>query len=273
MSRRSRLWWPISRPTAFAAATARRPGGHGHRVVPREKADHAARGEWRRSSVRGEASSVEAVSLDPVLGNVNVHVGDHGCHRGPAPRARTSRRPSIPALEPERSALAMRLGQRAPVWHPVVVFLLGLVACYVMLAAATTALGLAFTSWILPLGRVRVARTHARWSGWPSGARLSSMPCRSSGSELSGAVRPSGDRRRCRHHLGVPAALAGRRIRACVDLPRVGHVPDDGVLRRPRPAGRPATRGPSRRTRASPRATSPRRLPSTPASRSSSRRA
>ena len=182
------------------------------------------------------------------------------------------RRPSIPALEPERSALAMRLGLRAPVWHPVVVFLVGLVACYLLLAAATTALGLAFTSWILPLGGFEAA--DARPVEWLADRRTPLFDALSFvGSELSGqfvlpglvggVVVISAFQRRW--------LLAGFVLAAIV--PRVGDVPDDGVLRRPRPARRPAPRRAPCRTRAFPRATSPRRLPSTPASRSSSRRA
>jgi undecaprenyl-diphosphatase len=57
----------------------------------------------------------------------------------------------IPALEPGRSAAADALGQRLPAWHPAALFLTGVVLCYVLLASATTLVGLAFTAWLLPL--------------------------------------------------------------------------------------------------------------------------
>jgi undecaprenyl-diphosphatase len=64
--------------------------------------------------------------------------------------ARERRHDPIPVFEPGRSAVADALGRRLPAWHPATLFLAGVVLCYVLLAAATTLVGLAFTTWALP---------------------------------------------------------------------------------------------------------------------------
>jgi membrane-associated phospholipid phosphatase len=63
------------------------------------------------------------------------------------------------ALPPEESPLDARpwgpaetIADELPTWHPVAIYLSGLVVCYAVLAAATTLVGLAFTTWVLPLG-------------------------------------------------------------------------------------------------------------------------
>jgi undecaprenyl-diphosphatase len=60
-------------------------------------------------------------------------------------------REPIAALEADPSSAADALGHRLPTWHPAAIFLTGVVLCYVALAAATTLVGLAFTTWVLPL--------------------------------------------------------------------------------------------------------------------------
>jgi membrane-associated phospholipid phosphatase len=48
--------------------------------------------------------------------------------------------------------MADALGRRLPGWHPAALFVVGVVLCYVLLAAVTTLGGLAFTAWVLPHG-------------------------------------------------------------------------------------------------------------------------
>lgn len=57
----------------------------------------------------------------------------------------------VPALQAEPWSSAEAVADELPAWHPVAIFAVGLVLCYLVLAAATTLVGLAFTTWILPL--------------------------------------------------------------------------------------------------------------------------
>jgi membrane-associated phospholipid phosphatase len=64
------------------------------------------------------------------------------------------RRADLPALEARPGGPAERIGTALPPWHPVAVFLLGLVLCWAGLALVTTLVGVAFTTWIVPLDGV-----------------------------------------------------------------------------------------------------------------------
>ena len=91
----------------------------------------------------------------------------------------------IPALEAKPSGPAHALGRRLPAWHPAALFLVGFVLCYAALAALTTLVGLAFTTWILPLGGLEAA--DARPVEWLEGQRTPVLDALSYvGSEVSG---------------------------------------------------------------------------------------
>jgi membrane-associated phospholipid phosphatase len=106
----------------------------------------------------------------------------------PVAQARTrakpgSAHPPIPALEAKPGSTAEFLGNEAPAWHPVAFFLCGLVLCYLALAAATTVVGIAFTSW-LPTG---LADADARPVEWMAEHRTPFLDALSFvGSEISG---------------------------------------------------------------------------------------
>ena len=59
-----------------------------------------------------------------------------------------------PALVARTGGPAERIGAALPPWHPAVVYFGGLIFCWAGLALVTTLVGLAFTNWILPLGRL-----------------------------------------------------------------------------------------------------------------------
>jgi membrane-associated phospholipid phosphatase len=91
----------------------------------------------------------------------------------------------IPALEADPSSPAGVLGRRLPAWHPAALFLTGVVLCYVLLAAATTLVGLAFTSLVLPLGGLEAA--DAAPAEWLAEHRTPFLDALSyGGSEISG---------------------------------------------------------------------------------------
>ena len=65
---------------------------------------------------------------------------------------RSEARPSAgTALEARTGSASEKIGNALPAWHPVATYVAGLVLCYLALAAVTTACGLAFTTWIVPL--------------------------------------------------------------------------------------------------------------------------
>jgi membrane-associated phospholipid phosphatase len=98
---------------------------------------------------------------------------------------RGSAHPPIPALQARPGSAADRLGNEAPAWHPAGFFLCGLVLCYLALAAATTLVGLAFTSWVLPLDGL--AEADARPVAWLAEHRTPFLDALSyPGSEVSG---------------------------------------------------------------------------------------
>ena len=63
----------------------------------------------------------------------------------------------FPALEAEKGSVSARVGDRLSSVHPVLVFLGGIVLCYLALAAVTLAVGLVFTETILSLGGLEEA--------------------------------------------------------------------------------------------------------------------
>lgn len=63
-----------------------------------------------------------------------------------------ARREPVPALEAERGSTAAEIGSELPAWHPVVIFLGGVILCYLALAGITTLVGYAFTTWLLSPG-------------------------------------------------------------------------------------------------------------------------
>jgi membrane-associated phospholipid phosphatase len=58
---------------------------------------------------------------------------------------------AAPALEASPSSIAMSIGDKLPAWHPAAIYGVGLLSCYLALSAATIVVGLAFTTWIVPL--------------------------------------------------------------------------------------------------------------------------
>jgi membrane-associated phospholipid phosphatase len=96
---------------------------------------------------------------------------------------RASAHPPIPALEAEPGSPVEGLGNRVPAWHPAAFFFSGLLLCYLALAAATTVVGLVFTSW-LPSG---LADADARPVEWMAEHRTPFLDALSFvGSEISG---------------------------------------------------------------------------------------
>jgi membrane-associated phospholipid phosphatase len=67
------------------------------------------------------------------------------------PRVQADARSAVPALEPRPSGVAESVGDRLPRWHPAAIYGVGLVSCYLALAAVTIVVGLAFTKWIVPI--------------------------------------------------------------------------------------------------------------------------
>ncbi len=91
----------------------------------------------------------------------------------------------VPALEAKPWSAAETIGDELPAWHPVAVFVSGLVLCYLALAGVTTLVGLAFTTWILPLDGLEDA--DSRPVEWMAGQRMSVLDALSLvGSEISG---------------------------------------------------------------------------------------
>jgi membrane-associated phospholipid phosphatase len=97
----------------------------------------------------------------------------------------SSPRDPIPALDAKEWSTAEAIGDELPVWHPATIYVTGVVFCYLVLASATTLVGLAFTSWIVPLDGIDAADT--RPVVWMAEHRTSTLDALSYvGSELSG---------------------------------------------------------------------------------------
>jgi membrane-associated phospholipid phosphatase len=91
----------------------------------------------------------------------------------------------VSPLEAEPGSAAEAIGDALPAWHPVAIYFTGLAFCYLLLAGATTLVGLAFTTWILPLGGLDAA--DARPVEWMAEHRTSFLDALSyAGSEVSG---------------------------------------------------------------------------------------
>jgi membrane-associated phospholipid phosphatase len=70
----------------------------------------------------------------------------------------------FPALEAKSDGLAEHVADRLPKWHPAAIFFAGLVLCWAGLALVTVLLGLAFTSWIVPIDGFESADEHpVKW--------------------------------------------------------------------------------------------------------------
>jgi undecaprenyl-diphosphatase len=75
----------------------------------------------------------------------------------------------FPALRARPGGPAEGIAERLPSWHPVAIFLTGLVLCWAGLALVTTLVGLAFTNWIVPFDRFESA--DERFVSWLAGQR------------------------------------------------------------------------------------------------------
>ena len=94
-------------------------------------------------------------------------------------------RAPIPALEAKDWSTAQAIGDELPLWHPVAIYFAGLALCYLVLASATTLVGLAFTAWVLPLDGLAAA--DGRPVEWMAEHRTSMLDALSFvGSEISG---------------------------------------------------------------------------------------
>jgi undecaprenyl-diphosphatase len=75
----------------------------------------------------------------------------------------------FPALQARPGGPAEHIAGRLPSWHPAAIFSTGLVLCWAALALVTTLVGLAFTSWIVPIDRFESA--DERLVSWFAGHR------------------------------------------------------------------------------------------------------
>ena len=100
--------------------------------------------------------------------------------------SRTSeRRADLPAREARPGGVAERIRAALPRWHPAAVWVAGLVLCWASLAFVTTLVGVAFTTWILPLDGID--STDAAPVEWMAEHRTSLLDTASFlGSEVSG---------------------------------------------------------------------------------------
>jgi membrane-associated phospholipid phosphatase len=114
---------------------------------------------------------------------VNAELLEAPVAQAKAGATRAPAHPPIPALEARPGSIAAGLGNEAPAWHPAAFFFAGLVLCYLALAAATTVVGLLFTTW-LPTG---LADADARPVEWIVEHRTPALDALSFvGSEISG---------------------------------------------------------------------------------------
>jgi membrane-associated phospholipid phosphatase len=91
----------------------------------------------------------------------------------------------MPPLEAKPWSAAKMIADELPAWHPAAIYFAGLALCYLVLALATTLVGFAFTTWILPLGGLDEA--DGRPVEWLAERRNSVLDALSyAGSEVSG---------------------------------------------------------------------------------------
>jgi undecaprenyl-diphosphatase len=94
---------------------------------------------------------------------------------------------AVPALEAGSFGASRSIGDRLPAWHPAAIYGFGLLSCYLVLSAVTTAVGLAVTTWIVPVGGLE--SLDSRPVQWMADRRTSSFDALSFvGSEISGGV-------------------------------------------------------------------------------------
>jgi undecaprenyl-diphosphatase len=94
---------------------------------------------------------------------------------------------AVPALEAGSSSTSQSIGDKLPTWHPAAIYGIGLLSCYLVLAAVTTAVGLAVTTWIVPLDGFE--SLDASPVQWMAERRTSALDALSFvGSEISGGV-------------------------------------------------------------------------------------
>ena len=99
------------------------------------------------------------------------------CRATPTTSAGRCGSSAVPALEPSPASIPESIGDRLPTWHPAAIYGVGLLSCYLALSAVTTLVGLAITSWIVPLDGFE-SFDASPCSGWPTTGRLSSIPFR-----------------------------------------------------------------------------------------------
>ena len=134
---------------------------------------HIVHGGFPREAPQGNPEPMEAAGISSDLRDEFAHSS-----KDDSP---------VPALDAERGSFAERIGNRLTGLHPILVFLAGIVLCYLVLASITLAVGLIFTDAILPLGSLDEADSRpVEWLA-DNGQRRSPI-CRSSGSEISGGI-------------------------------------------------------------------------------------
>jgi membrane-associated phospholipid phosphatase len=98
-----------------------------------------------------------------------------------------TRTSAVPALEAGSSSRSRSIGDKLPTWHPAAIYVVGLLSCYVVLSAVTTAVGLAVTTWIVPLdGFESFDASPVRWMAERRTSSLDDLSF--AGSEISGGM-------------------------------------------------------------------------------------
>lgn len=91
----------------------------------------------------------------------------------------------VPALEAEPDGVAETVGKSVPPWHPAAVFASGFFLGYLVLASATTLVGFAVTTWVLPMADL--SSLDSRPVEWMAERRTPTLDALSLvGSEISG---------------------------------------------------------------------------------------
>jgi membrane-associated phospholipid phosphatase len=94
---------------------------------------------------------------------------------------------AVSALEANPASIPESIGEKLPAWHPAAIYGAGLLSCYLALAAMTTAMGLAFTKWIVPIDGLE--SFDARPAQWMADHRTHFLDSLSLvGSEISGGL-------------------------------------------------------------------------------------
>lgn len=108
-----------------------------------------------------------------------------GTHEADRARARLERASDVPVLEPTRGGLAERFADRLGDLHPVVAFLVAVIAGYVLLAASSILVGLFVTELLLDIDGLE--SLDERFPAWLEGERSPGWTDASFvGSEISG---------------------------------------------------------------------------------------